>query len=72
MIRNFAGVLMTIGCGKREPIWAKEVLDARDRTQGGVTASPCGLYFVDVGYDESFGLPASELGPHFIAPLLGD
>ncbi|WP_067520889.1 tRNA pseudouridine(38-40) synthase TruA [Endozoicomonas ascidiicola] len=70
MIRNFAGVLMAIGCGKREPIWAKVVLDARDRGQGGVTASPCGLYFIDVGYDDVFGLPESESNPHFIAPLL--
>lgn len=70
MIRNFAGVLMAIGCGKCEPIWAKEVLDARDRGQGGVTASPCGLYFVDVGYSEVFDLPASDSNPHFIAPLM--
>ncbi|MFK0572009.1 tRNA pseudouridine(38-40) synthase TruA [Endozoicomonas sp.] len=70
MIRNFAGVLMDIGCGKREPIWAKEVLDARDRARGGVTASPCGLYFVDVGYDKVFELPASESNPHFIASLI--
>ncbi len=70
MIRNFAGVLMAIGCGKREPIWAQAVLKARDRAQGGVTASPCGLYFVDVGYDDTFGLPPSEPGPHFVAAFI--
>ena len=70
MIRNFAGVLMAVGCARREPIWAREVLEARDRTCGGVTASPCGLYFIDAGYDPAFGLPASESNPHFIAPLL--
>lgn len=70
MIRNIAGVLMSIGCGKREPQWAREVLEARDRTQGGVTASPCGLYFVGVGYDNQFDLPGVEPGPHFIAPYL--
>ncbi|WP_263079779.1 tRNA pseudouridine(38-40) synthase TruA [Endozoicomonas sp. Mp262] len=70
MVRNIAGVLMAIGCGKKEPVWAKEVLDARDRKQGGVTAAPWGLYFVDVGYPEEFGLPEIDLGPSFAAPLL--
>ncbi len=66
MIRNIAGVLMAIGCGKYEPIWAKEVLDHRDRTRGGVTAAPYGLYFVDVGYPEAFELPKTEPGPLFV------
>ena len=70
MVRNIAGVLMTIGCGKRPVKWAQQVLEARNRTQGGVTASPCGLYFVDVGYPEQFDLPKSEPNPLFIAPLL--
>ena len=43
MVRNIAGVLMDIGAGERKPGWAKEVLEARDRTQGGVTAPPDGL-----------------------------
>ena len=70
MVRNIAGVLMAIGSGQREPIWAKEVLDARDRTKGGVTASPCGLYFVDVGYDDVFELPPTQPAPYFIAHLM--
>ncbi|MDP0588886.1 MAG: tRNA pseudouridine(38-40) synthase TruA [Candidatus Endonucleobacter bathymodioli] len=70
MVRNIAGVLMEIGCGKREPIWAKDVLDGRDRKLGGVTSAPWGLYFVDVGYPEKFGLPCTVLGPEFIASLL--
>ncbi|NOX43458.1 MAG: tRNA pseudouridine(38-40) synthase TruA [Gammaproteobacteria bacterium] len=57
MIRNIAGVLMTIGAGEKRPVWAKDVLDARDRTAGGVTASPNGLYFIDVKYPETFDLP---------------
>ncbi len=67
MIRNFAGVLMAIGCGEAEPIWAKEVLEARDRRQGGVTAPPFGLYFVDAKYPEEFGLPKSQIGPYFLS-----
>ncbi len=66
MIRNIAGVLMRIGAGEAEPIWAQEVLEARDRRLGGVTAPPFGLYFVDVTYPERFDLPASDLGPVFL------
>lgn len=57
MVRNIAGVLMTIGAGEREPDWAHEVLEARDRTSGGVTAPPHGLYLVGVDYPPSFGIP---------------
>ncbi len=57
MVRNIAGVLMTIGAGEREPGWATEVLLARDRTLGGVTAQPQGLTLVRVDYPEHFGLP---------------
>ena len=38
MVRNMAGVLMTIGAAEQEPGWAKEVLDLKDRTLGGITA----------------------------------
>lgn len=50
MVRNIAGVLMTIGCGEQTPEWAKTILDARDRTKGGVTAPAAGLYFCRVDY----------------------
>jgi len=56
MVRNIAGVLMEIGCGKREPFWAKEVLDARDRAVAGVTAPPHGLYLGGVYYPKSMGI----------------
>lgn len=66
MIRNIAGVLMKIGAGEAESIWSKQVLEARDRRQGGVTAPPHGLYFVDVKYPDKYQLPASKIGPYFI------
>ncbi|KEA63828.1 tRNA pseudouridine synthase A [Marinobacterium lacunae] len=72
MVRNIAGVLMKIGCGDAEPIWAKQVLDARDRREGGVTAPPWGLYFVDVKYPEVFDIPASTLGPYFLSDACPD
>lgn len=67
MVRNIAGVLMKIGSGEARPEWAKEVLEARDRRQGGVTAPPWGLYFVDVGYPEEFDIPKAEPGPFFLS-----
>jgi tRNA pseudouridine38-40 synthase len=57
MVRNLAGVLMQIGCGDREPEWAAQVLAARDRTQGGITAAPDGLYLTAIEYSAEFGLP---------------
>ena len=57
MVRNIAGVLMTIGAGEQEPEWAKHVLEGRDRSLGGVTAPPDGLYLMEVAYPEAFGLP---------------
>lgn len=57
MVRNLAGVLMDIGAGEQEPEWANEVLNARDRTLGGVTASPDGLYLTAVEYPAHFNIP---------------
>jgi len=57
MVRNIAGVLMDIGAGKREPDWAREVLEARDRTVGGITAKPDGLYLMRVDYPPTHPLP---------------
>lgn len=69
MVRNFAGVLMTIGAGERPVEWVSEILAARDRRAGGVTAHPYGLYLVRVEYPEEFELPQRYLGPHFLSAL---
>lgn len=58
MVRNIAGVLIAIGRGERPVEWVNEVLDARDRRQGGVTAPPGGLYLSAVRYPAAFGLPS--------------
>lgn len=58
MVRNLAGVLMEIGAGERPAGWAREVLEARDRTAGGITAPANGLYLSEVEYPPRFGLPA--------------
>lgn len=70
MVRNIAGVLMAIGQGKAEPGWAKDVLEARDRTLGGVTAPADGLYFVDAHYPASFVLLKEPVGPAFLAGIV--
>jgi tRNA pseudouridine38-40 synthase len=69
MVRNFAGMLMTIGAGERPVEWVAEALEARDRRLGGVTAHPYGLYLVQVEYPEEFVLPERYLGPHFLSGL---
>jgi tRNA pseudouridine38-40 synthase len=65
MVRNLAGVLMEIGMGRREPVWAAEVLAARERALGGVTAPASGLYLTGVSYPARFGLPVSDPSPRF-------
>ncbi len=69
MVRNFAGMLMTIGAGERPVEWVGEALEACDRRLGGVTAHPYGLYLVQVEYPEEFVLPERYLGPHFLSGL---
>jgi tRNA pseudouridine38-40 synthase len=63
MVRNLAGLLMTIGAGEREPEWAREVLAARDRTVGGITAPPDGLYLTAIDYPPAFAIPRNLSGP---------
>lgn len=50
MVRNIAGVLISVGSGEQQPAWVGELLERRDRTQGGVTAPAQGLYLVGVTY----------------------
>ncbi|MBL1277561.1 MAG: tRNA pseudouridine(38-40) synthase TruA [Ectothiorhodospiraceae bacterium] len=60
MVRNIAGVLMAIGAGEQAIDWSREVLETRDRTQGGVTAPPHGLYFMGVEYPPEYALPEAS------------
>lgn len=57
MVRNIAGVLMSIGAGEQPTAWSREVLEHRDRSLGGVTAPPFGLYLTGVDYPAEYGLP---------------
>lgn len=65
MVRNIVGVLIAIGQGDQAIEWAGEVLRKKDRTQGGVTAPPYGLYLCSVEYPAEYGLPVPLALPGF-------
>ncbi len=50
MVRNIVGTLVEVGKGKRTSEQFRQVLQARDRRQAGMTAPPQGLYLVEVKY----------------------
>jgi tRNA pseudouridine38-40 synthase len=66
MVRNIAGVLISIGADKQPVSYVADVLNAKDRRLGAETASPYGLYFVGVSYPEQFGIPEDSIGPWFV------
>jgi tRNA pseudouridine38-40 synthase len=57
MVRNIVGSLLEVGEGLREPEWIAELLAQKDRRLAGKTASPDGLYLVEVDYPDSYELP---------------
>ncbi len=59
MVRNIAGVLIAIGRGEASVDWTQALLHVRDRTRGGVTAPPQGLFLVKADYPSEFALPQS-------------
>ena len=63
MVRNIAGVLMTIGKGEQEATWARTILESRDREAGGVTGPAPGLYLVKVQYDHTHGFSPAVRWP---------
>lgn len=57
MVRNIVGTLLPIGLNERPISGIQDVLASCDRKQGGVTAKPNGLYFMEVGYPQEYNLP---------------
>jgi tRNA pseudouridine38-40 synthase len=49
-VRNMVGTLTLVGEGKWKPEDIKTALEAKDRTKGGVTCPPDGLYLVRIDY----------------------
>ncbi|HLT64570.1 MAG TPA: tRNA pseudouridine(38-40) synthase TruA [Pseudohongiella sp.] len=70
MVRNITGTLLKVATGRQPVEWVEQVLQSRDRTQGGDAARPDGLYLVGVKYPEHFGLPVMPYGPCFLPPVL--
>lgn len=50
MVRNIVGVLLEIGSKNKPVEWMQQVLDAKDRRAGAVTAPSDGLYLTRVAY----------------------
>ncbi len=61
MVRNIAGVLMAIGSDQKPVEWTKELLQIKDRKQGGMTAAPDGLYLAGIYYPKEFNIPTHPL-----------
>jgi tRNA pseudouridine38-40 synthase len=59
MVRNVAGLLLSIGRGESPPERVAHVLASRDRRTGAATAPPDGLYLTGVRYPSGFGLPGA-------------
>lgn len=59
MVRNIAGALLKIGGGVKEPEWMQEVLAAKSRRAAAETASPDGLYLIQVRYPEPYDFPTN-------------
>jgi tRNA pseudouridine38-40 synthase len=57
MVRNIAGLLISIGHGESPPQRVEAVLATRDRRQNAATAPPAGLYLAEVRYPAEFALP---------------
>lgn len=51
MVRNIAGTLLYVGCGKISPEEIGNILQSQDRTRAGVTAPAHGLVLKQVFYD---------------------
>jgi tRNA pseudouridine38-40 synthase len=61
MVRNVAGLLLSVGHGESPPARVAAVLASRDRKTNAATASPAGLYLAAVRYPVEFGLPGAAL-----------
>ena len=57
MVRNIAGALIAVGIGKEKVNWVADTLDAKNRTEAGVTATPDGLYLVNITYPKHYLIP---------------
>lgn len=59
MVRNLAGVLMSIGRHEHPVDWSKQVLEQKNRACAGITAPAQGLYFMAVDYAPKYQIRQS-------------
>lgn len=72
MVRNIAGLLITIGAGEEGPQWAADILAGQDRTKSAFAAPACGLTLVAVDYPAKYGLPDGRDGAGLPPALAAD
>ena len=70
MVRNIVGVLMAVGAKEQPTCWVEHVLASKERTEGGVTASSHGLYFLGPTYCNSYNLPNTVRIPQIARDIL--
>ena len=66
MVRNIAGVLMTVGSERESAGWVNTLLECKDRTKGAETSPPYGLYLYDIIYPDEFHIPSNASDPLYI------
>jgi tRNA pseudouridine38-40 synthase len=71
MVRNVAGLLLSVGQGDSPPERVPAVLAGRDRKQNAATAPPDGLYLASVRYPPEFGLPEAGGLPPVQSAMIG-
>ena len=64
MVRNISGALIEVGLNRKPSSWLKELLHLKNRNLAARTASPNGLFLVDVTYPKSMGIPVGPNTPH--------
>ncbi len=69
MVRNIVGLLVYVGRRKHPPVWADEVLQARDRSRAAPTFAAEGLYLEQVHYEARWGIPQPVGASHPVAAL---
>lgn len=62
MVRIITGNLIRVGKYEVSPDWIGELLEKKDRTLGGITADPDGLYFLGAQYPEQYNIPDFSTG----------
>ena len=67
MVRNIMGSLLLVGRGAQKVDWIEQLLQGKDRSVAGKTASPHGLYLVGVDYPKHFEIPTDFSAPGFLA-----